>query len=144
MQSSSYYYNLHNQHWAKAKKYQKWIDYLSPLKSKLENNFDDDVRLVNNKIDDLQADLKCGVRLNDTYTKNAEDLENKKEESPVQDTTLSAAISSIGSEISSLQAKKANEEQWANEAYQNYLKALEEEKREAQEALERAMSAVRR
>lgn len=142
MQSSAYYMQQHTLHWSLAKKYEKWIDYLTPLKNGLDNNFQDDVRKANNMIDDLMDHLKNGVRMNDTYTNHADELEDKKESNPDADPHLGSAIASLGKEISDLQTKKAKEEQLADEAYQNYLAALEEERRAAEEAAAMANAVI--
>lgn len=142
MRSSSYYYNLWNQHRTQSRKYQGWIDELTPIKSRLENNFNDDVNRVNKEIDELQEDLKNSVRMNDIFTSNAEELDNKKEKNAKGDSRLSAAISSIGDELTSLRAKKAEEDRAADQARRDYERALEEERREAEEALKRAASAL--
>lgn len=142
MLSSAYYMQQHTLHWSLAKKYEKWIEYLTPLKNGLDNNFRDDVRRVNAKVDDLMDHLKNGVRMNDAYTGHADELEDKKEHNSDTDENLSSAVASLGNEISALQTKKANEERLADEAYQNYLAALEEERRAAEEALAKAQSVL--
>ncbi len=132
MLSSAYYLQQYTAHNRLAEKYKNQADYLEPLKSKIDYNFDDDARRVSGKIDNLIDDLKKGVRKNETYTTHAEDLEQKKEHSALSDTKLSAASSALGAEISRLRGLQHEQERLADEAYQNYLAALEEERRAAE------------
>lgn len=128
MLSSAYYLQQYTMHNRLADKYKNQADYLSGLKTKLDTNFDDDARRVSSNIDTLIADLKQGVRNDQTYTTHAEDLEQRKEHCVLSDKKLSAASSALGAEVSRLRGLQRQEEALASEAYQNYLAALEAER----------------
>lgn len=132
MLSSAYYLQQHTMHKRLADKYKNQINYLTPIKNKIDMDFNDDARDVSGKIDNLIEDLKQGVRYDSIYTQHADDLEQKKEHSAFSDQKLSTASASLDAEISRLRALKEEQEHLADEAYQNYLAALEEERRAAE------------
>lgn len=116
-----------------VEKYKNQMNYLTPIKNKIDSDFDDDARRVRDDMDHLMDDLKQGVRYDSIYTNHADELEQKKEHSALGDRMLSAASSSLSAEISRLRGLKEEQERLADAAYQNYLSALEEERRAAEE-----------
>lgn len=133
MLSSAYYLQQYTIHKRMVEKYKNQMNYLTPIKNKIDSDFDDDARRVRDDMDHLMDDLKQGVRYDSIYTNHADELEQKKEHSALGDRMLSAASSSLSAEISRLRGLKEEQERLADAAYQNYLSALEEERRAAEE-----------
>lgn len=106
MADSKYYYKLYKEEKSKVKNYEDYIDDLDKIRSNLTDDMYDEIRNVNNELDDLMEDLKNGVRYDPIYTQNANNFGNKKEKTTSADGQLSTAINEINEEISSLNGKK--------------------------------------
>lgn len=132
MANSRYYYEQYKQFDQEVEDYEGHIEKLEQIKKNLSGGLYDEQLKVNREINDLIEDLKEGVRHNSVFTNKAEDLEDNKEKSSFDDTSLGAAISSLESEISVLQNKKRTAEQKRDEAKRKYE---EEKERERQEIL---------
>lgn len=89
--SSSYWYNLYKGKRDLVKKYEVRIKELKTVLSNLQDNLWDEIRAVNNEIDDLKEDLNKGVRHNARFTSRANSLGSEKEKIYVPDISVQSA-----------------------------------------------------
>ena len=99
MADSSYYHNLYKEKKKDANKYEGNIKDLQKVLGNLSGDMNDEIRAVNNEIDDLKADLDKSVRHDAVFTKSANDIVAQKEEVISLDALLSVAVSELEEEI---------------------------------------------
>lgn len=102
MASSSYYYNLYKQKKNAVKSYDDDIDDLRKALSNLTDTMNDEIRAVNNELEDLKADLNKSIRHNSKFTSRANAVTSEKEKAVTADPNLSVAVRELEEEISRL------------------------------------------
>lgn len=135
MASSSYWYNLYKGKRDLVKKYEGRIKELKTVLSNLQDNLWDEIRAVNNEIDDLKEDLNKGVRHNARFTSRANSLGSEKEKAASADTALRTSINEVDSEITRLTSLKNGAVTERDDYYRKYETAKEEERQERLKAL---------
>lgn len=131
MPGSDYYYPLYKAKRDEAKAHSKNAAALQKVVDALANDFYDDIRNVNNELDDLVEDLKQAVRHNAVFTREAGNFIGRKEKGTGADRQLSAASGSLQDEIGLIRGKCSR----AEADRDNYYRQYEEKKREEQQAL---------
>lgn len=99
MASSDYYYNLYRTKKKEANKYEGDEKDLQKILGNLTGEMNDEIRAINNEINDLKDDLDKSVRHNAAFTKGANDVAAQKEVGVTLDTSLSVAVSELEEEI---------------------------------------------
>ncbi len=128
MASSSYYYNLYTQQKNKVNSYNANLKALRKVLSNLTDTMSDEIRAVNNELDDLTSELKKGVRHNSRFTSRADAFATEKEKAVTADSLLRVAVQGLQDEISRINGlvnqSIANRDQY----YQQYKNKKEEER----------------
>lgn len=106
MSDSKYYKDRYKQAKKKAEKYEDSISDLNKILSSLTDDMYDEIRNVNNKIDDLKTELLEGVRHNSKFTNSANALLSEKEKATSADLNLQVVIQCLEDEIRALNGKK--------------------------------------
>ena len=140
MASSSYWYNLYKNRRDLVKKYEKCIAELNKVLSNLQDNLWDEIRNVNNEIDDLKEDLNKAIRHNSKFTSRANSLGSEKEKAASADTALRTTINELDNEISRLNSLKNTAISERDDYYRKYETAKEEERQERLDALGKIFS----
>ena len=130
MASSSYYYNLYKQKKNAVKSYDDDIDDLRKALSNLTDTMNDEIRAVNNELEDLKADLNKSIRHNSKFTSRANAVTSEKEKAVTADTNLSVAVRELEEEISRLNGIRTTAINDREYYYQKYKGKKEEERRE--------------
>lgn len=138
MAGSSEYYKKYQEEKKKAEGYEKNIKELQSIQNSLTGDMYDEIRNVNNELDELRGDLNQSVRHNAVYDRTADSLREEKEKAVTADGTLKVAVNEIQEEITRLTNLKRMAEQNRDNYYRDYQNAKEREEREAREARERA------
>lgn len=131
MASSSYYYNLYKQKRNEANKYEDDLRDLRKILNKLTGSMGDEIRAVNNELDDLKEDLKDSVRHNDKFSQSVRSISSEKEKAVTKDRYLRVAVNELEDEISRVTGLK-------NQAVKDrdyYKRKYEEEKAEERREL---------
>lgn len=131
MASSSYYYNLYKQKRNEANKYEEDLRDLRKILNKLTGSMGDEIRAVNNELDDLKEDLKDSVRHNDKFSQSVRSISSEKEKAVTKDRYLRVAVNELEDEISRVTGLK-------NQAVKDrdyYKRKYEEEKAEERREL---------
>ncbi len=127
MADSNYYKSQYQNYKDQANKYIKNINELTKIKNSLTADFSDEQSNVNQKLSDLQDDLKESVRYDSGFTVAEEQCETYIEKSTSADSTLQSVIIYLENEISSLNQKKNAAENNMNTSLNNYNAKKEEE-----------------
>ena len=135
MASSGYWYNLYKAKRDLVKTYEGQIKELRTILSNLQDNLWDEIRAVNNKIDDLKDDLNKGIRHNSRFTSKANALGTEKEKAVTADTSLRVSVNEVDGEIARLSSLKGTAERERDDYYSKYTTAKEEERQERLKAL---------
>lgn len=130
MASSSYYYNLYKQKKNAVKSYDDDIGDLRKALSNLTDTMNDEIRAVNNELEDLKTDLNKSIRHNSKFTSCANAVTSEKEKSVTADQNLSVAVRELEEEISSLNGLRTTAINDREYYYQKYKGKKEEERRE--------------
>lgn len=130
MASSSYYYNLYKQKKNAVKSYDDDIDDLRKALSNLTDTMNDEIRAVNNELEDLKADLNKSIRHNSKFTSRANAVTSEKEKAVTADPNLSVAVRELEEEISRLNGLRTTAINDREYYYQKYKEKKEEERRE--------------
>ncbi len=130
MASSSYYYNLYKQKKNAVKSYDDDIDDLRKALSNLTDTMNDEIRAVNNELEDLKADLNKSIRHNSKFTSRANAVTSEKEKAVTADPNLSVAVRELEEEISRLNGLRTTAINDREYYYQKYKGKKEEERRE--------------
>ncbi len=145
MASSSYYYRLYKEKKNEVEKYEKWIKQVEKIRTQVITGLEDEIRVVNQKINALVEDLKAAVKHNAKFADIADDIGDQTEYSAGRDSQLSKTASSLQDELMRLGEKKNNAHSAAQSYYNQYLEAKrqeeEERERQRQEALDRLKNA---
>lgn len=135
MASSGYWYNLYKAKRDLVKTYEGQIKELRTILSNLQDNLWDEIRAVNNKIDDLKDDLNKGIRHNSRFTSKANALGTEKEKAVTADGSLRISVDEVDGEIARLSSLKGTAERERDDYYSKYTTAKEEERQERLKAL---------
>ena len=130
MASSSYYYNLYKQ---KKKAVRSYDGDLKDLRKALDNLTDtmsDEIRAINNELEDLKSDLNKSVRHNSKFTSRANAVTAEKEKTVTADPHLSIAVRELQEEISRINGLRSQAITDRDYYYQKYNDKKEEERRE--------------
>lgn len=130
MASSSYYYNLYKQKKNAVKSYDDDIDDLRKALSNLTDTMNDEIRAVNNELEDLKADLNKSIRHNSKFTSRANAVTSEKEKAVTADPNLSVTVRELEEEISRLNGLRTTAINDREYYYQKYKGKKEEERRE--------------
>lgn len=130
MANSSYYYNLYKQKRNAVKSYDDDIDDLRKALSNLTDTMNDEIRAVNNELEDLKADLNKSIRHNSKFTSRANAVTSEKEKAVTADPNLSAAIRELEEEITRLNGLRTTAINDREYYYQKYKGKKEEERLE--------------
>ena len=128
MANSSYYYNLYKQRKSSVKTYDDDLKDLRTAFDKLTDTMGDEIRAINNELEDLKSDLKKCVRHNSKFTSHANAITSKKEKTVTADSHLSIVVRELQDEIyriSQLRNQAINEREYY---YQKYKAKKEEER----------------
>ena len=79
MASSSYYYNLYKQKKNAVKSYDGDLKDLQKSLDNLTDTMSDEIRAINNELEDLKSDLNKSVRHNSKFTSRANAVTAEKE-----------------------------------------------------------------
>ena len=128
MASSSYYYNLYKSYKDSTKTYENNLKKLNDFYRKVSNDFNDDVRYVNNEVDDLLDDLEIAVRYSSGFNTNVKDIE--KEPQVSADTYLSSVLTELSEEITRVTDLKNQHAGNRDYYYKEYKDKKDEEYKE--------------
>lgn len=106
MADSGYYKDLYQKKRKEVNSLEDDIKDVQKIRDRLNDDFYDEIRNVNNELDALKEDMKKAVRHNSVFTGQANSLGNEKEKAVTADPLLSNAIQELNEEISRLDAKK--------------------------------------
>ena len=129
MRNSSYYYNQYKKQQNAAKSYGNHANDLQRILNTLTDSMYDEIRYVNNELDDLQEDLHKGVRHNSRFNNIANSFERQKEKGVSADSRLRVVIQELQEEINSLNHKKNQSMQRQQAFYQDYRSKKAEERK---------------
>lgn len=129
MALSSYYYNLYTQKKKEVDTYDKNLRDLRKALSNLTDTMSDEIRAVNNKLEDLKSDLNKGVRHNSRFTSQANAITAEKEKAVTADPLLSVAVRALQDEISRVNGLRNQAAIDRDNYYQQYQNKKEEERK---------------
>ena len=95
MANSSYYYNLYKQKKNAVKSYDGDIADLRKALNNLTDTMNDEIRAINNELEDLKSDLNKAIRHNATFTSRANAVTVEKEKAVTADASLSIVVSEL-------------------------------------------------
>lgn len=130
MADSGYYYNLYRQKRSAVNSYEGDIKDINKALSNLTDKMYDEIRAINNELDDLKEDLKKAVRHNAKFTSRANAFGTEKEKTVTADPFLSVAVRELQEEISRLTSLKNQAVQDRDYYYRKYKEKKEEERKE--------------
>lgn len=130
MASSSYYYNLYKQKKSAVKSYDDDIGDLRKALNNLTDTMNDEIRAVNNELEDLKSDLNKAIRHNAKFTSRANVVTSEKEKAVTADPNLSVAVRELEEEISRLSGLRTTAINDRDYYYRKYKEKKEEERRE--------------
>lgn len=130
MASSSYYYNLYKQKKSAVKSYDGDLKDLQKALDNLTDTMNDEIRAINNELEDLKSDLNKSVRHNSKFTSRANAVTAEKEKTVTADPHLSIAVREIQEEISRINRLRSQAITDRDYYYQKYKDKKEEERRE--------------
>ena len=130
MASSNYYYNLYKQKKNAVKSYDDDIEDLRKALSNLTDTMSDEIRAVNNELEDLKSDLNKAIRHNAKFTSRANAVTAEKEKVVTADPNLSVAVRELEEEISRLSGLRTTAINDRDYYYRKYKEKKEEERRE--------------
>lgn len=130
MASSSYYYNLYKQKKNAVKSYDGDLKDLQKALDNLTDTMYDEIRAVNNELDDLKSDLNKAIRHNAKFTSRANAVTSEKEKAVTADPHLSVAVRELEEEISRLSGLRTTAINDRDYYYRKYEEKKEEERRE--------------
>lgn len=130
MASSSYYHNLYKQKKNVAKSYEDDIGDLRKALNNLTDTMNDEIRAVNNELEDLKSDLNKAIRHNSKFTSRANAVTSEKEKAVTADPNLSVAVRELEEEISRLSGLRTTAINDRDYYYRKYKEKKEEERRE--------------
>lgn len=129
MASSSYYYNLYKQKKSAVKSYDDIGDLRKALNN-LTDTMNDEIRAVNNELEDLKSDLNKAIRHNAKFTSRANAVTSEKEKAVTADPNLSVVVRELEEEISRLSGLRTTAINDRDYYYRKYKEKKEEERRE--------------
>lgn len=130
MASSSYYYNLYKQKKSAVKSYDGDLKDLQKALDNLTDTMNDEIRAINNELEDLKSDLNKSVRHNSKFTSRANAVTAEKEKTVTADPHLSIAARELQEEISRINRLRSQAITDRDYYYQKYKDKKEEERRE--------------
>lgn len=130
MASSSYYYNLYKQKKSAVKSYDGDLKVLQKALDNLTDTMNDEIRAINNELEDLKSDLNKSVRHNSKFTSRANAVTAEKEKTVTADPHLSIAVRELQEEISRINGLRSQAITDRDYYYQKYKDKKEEERRE--------------
>lgn len=128
MATSSYYYNLYKQKNTSVNSYEGDLKDLRKALNNLSNTMSDEIRAVNNELDDLKSDLNKSIRHNSSFTSRANSVISEKEKTVTADPNLSVAIRGLEDEISRVNGLKNTAINDRDYYYRKYTEKKEEER----------------
>lgn len=141
--SSSYYYKLYKEEQEKAKKFDKWIRQLQPIRQNASGGLDDEIRAVNKEIAGLYDSLKNAVKHDQVFASEAYEIGSSTEAGSGSDRYLRGTQTSIDEEIRSLGRKKDEAERKSAEYYRKYEEEKRREEEEKRRKMEEAMDKIK-
>lgn len=130
MASSSYYYNLYKQKKSAVKSYDGDLKDLQKALDNLTDTMNDEIRAINNELEDLKSDLNKSVRHNSKFTSRANAVTAEKEKTVTADPHLRIAVRELQEEISRINRLRSQAITDRDYYYQKYKDKKEEERRE--------------
>lgn len=130
MASSSYYYNLYKQKKSAVKSYDGDLKDIQKALDNLTDTMNDEIRAINNELEDLKSDLNKSVRHNSKFTSRANAVTAEKEKTVTADPHLSIAVRELQEEISRINRLRSQAITDRDYYYQKYKDKKEEERRE--------------
>lgn len=130
MASSSYYYDLYKQKKSAVKSYDGDLKDLQKALDNLTDTMYDEIRAVNNELEDLKSDLNKSIRHNSKFTSRANAVTAEKEKAVTADPHLSVAVRELQEEISRINGLRIQAITDRDHYYQKYKDKKEEERRE--------------
>lgn len=130
MASSSYYYNLYKQKKSAVKSFDGDLKDLQKALDNLTDTMNDEIRAINNELEDLKSDLNKSVRHNSKFTSRANAVTAEKEKTVTADPHLSIAVRELQEEISRINRLRSQAITDRDYYYQKYKDKKEEERRE--------------
>lgn len=130
MAGSSYYYNLYKQKKSAVKSYDGDLKDLQKALDNLTDTMNDEIRAINNELEDLKSDLNKSVRHNSKFTSRANAVTAEKEKTVTADPHLSIAVRELQEEISRINRLRSQAITDRDYYYQKYKDKKEEERRE--------------
>ena len=128
MASSSYYYNLYKQKKNAVKSYDGDLKDLQKSLDNLTDTMSDEIRAINNELEDLKSDLNKSVRHNSKFTSRANAVTAEKEKAVTVDPHLSIAVRELQEEISRINGLRSQAITDRDYYYQKYKDKKEEER----------------
>ena len=130
MASSSYYYNLYKQKKNAVRSYDGDLKDIRKALDNLTDTMSDEIRAINNELEDLKSDLNKSVRHNSKFTSRANAVTAEKEKTVTADPHLSIAVRELQEEISRINGLRSQAITDRDYYYQKYNDKKEEERRE--------------
>ena len=130
MASSSYYYNLYKQKKNEVKSYDGDLKDIQKALDNLTDTMYDEIRNINNELEDLKSDLNKSIRHNSKFTSCANTVTAEKEKTVTADPHLSIAVRELQEEISRINGLRSQAVTDREYYYQKYKDKKEEERQE--------------
>ena len=130
MASSAYYYKLYKQKKNEVKSYDGDLKDLQKALDNLTDTMSDEIRAINNELEDLKSDLNKSIRHNSKFTSRANAVTAEKEKTVTADPHLSIAVRELQEEISRINGLRSKAIADRDYYYQKYKDKKEEERKE--------------
>lgn len=125
---SSYYYDKYKENRDKVRSYEGDLKELKRALDNLTGSMDDEIRNVNQELEDLKSDLGKSIRHNSRFTSSMNEITCEKEKGVTADTDLSIVIRELEEEISRLEHQKNTAANHQESYYQQYETKKNEER----------------
>ncbi len=135
MANSKYHYDQYKSYKNQVNKIQGNVNKIIEIKERLANDFYDEQRNVNGKLEDLESDLKKAVRHDTQFNSAAVACNTYKEKGTTADAELNRAICALENEIIALGNQKSTAETNMNQNYNEYQSKQDEERQARLDAL---------
>lgn len=127
MANSSYYYNLYKQKKNAVESYDYDLKDLRKVLSNLTDTMNDEIRAINNELNDLKSDLNMSIRHNSKFTSRVNAVTSEKEKAVTADSNLSVAVRELEEEISRLNGLRTTAINDRDYYYRKYKEKKEQE-----------------
>ncbi len=127
MANSGYWHDLYKQKRDLVIRCEKQIKELNKICNSITDEMWDEIREVNNEIDDLKEDLNKAVRENHRFTSSASSIISEKEKATTADQNLRTSVNELQDELGRLENIKKQAESDRDRFYDKYREEKQNE-----------------